>query len=79
MSENLTKYNDAFCRTFLVTAEQLPDLQYQGIEAWDSVGHMTLMGVLEEAFDIMLDPDDVIGFSSYAKGMEILGKYGITF
>ena len=54
MSENLTKYNDAFCRSFLVTVEQLPDLQYQGIEAWDSVGHMALMGALEETFDLEL-------------------------
>ena len=79
MSENLNKYNDAFCRILLVSAEQLPDLTYQSVVAWDSVGHMALMAALEDEFDIMLDPDDIIAFSSYAKGKEILGKYGISF
>ena len=32
---------------------------------------------LEETFDIMLDTDDIIDFSSYDKGMEILERYDI--
>lgn len=78
---NLEKYNNAFIETFEITAEQLPGLKYQDITAWDSVGHMTLIAALEEAFDIMMDTDDIIDLSTYEKGMEILAKedYGVEF
>ena len=74
---NLEKYNEIFCENLQVTAEKLPELKYQGVELWDSVGHMTLMAALEDAFDIMLDTDDIIDFSSYEKGKEILKKYNV--
>lgn len=74
---NLEKYNNAFIENLQVTEEQLPELKYQGVELWDSVGHMTLMAALEDAFDIMLDTDDIIDFSSYEKGKEILKKYDV--
>ena len=73
--------NNAFITTFEVTEEQLADLKYQDIEAWDSVGHMGLIAVLEDAFDIMMDTDDIIDFSSYEKGKELLSKekYRVEF
>lgn len=75
---NLEKYNQVFCETFEITADQLADLKYQDIQAWDSVGHMTLIANLEDSFDIMMETDDIIDFSSYEKGKEILKKYDIT-
>lgn len=74
---NLEKYNSVFCETLQVEESQLKNLEYQGVELWDSVGHMTLMAALEDAFDIMLDTDDIVDFSSYAKGKEILKKYDV--
>ena len=76
---NLEKYNEAFTTAFEITEDQLDGLQYQDIEAWDSVGHMGLIASLEEAFDIMMDTDDIIDFGSYEKGKEILAKpaYGV--
>ena len=53
-------------------------LSYQAIPAWDSVGHMALMAALEETFNIELETDDIIDFSSFEKGIEILKKYGIN-
>ncbi len=78
---NLEKYNKAFMETFEIKEEQLAGLKYQDIEAWDSVGHMGLIAALEEAFDIMMDTDDIIDLSSYEKGKEILAKesYGVEF
>ncbi len=73
----LEKYNGVFVTNLFVTAEQLPDLAYQSVPAWDSVGHMGLITALEEAFDIMIDMDDIIDFSSYEKGKEILKKYNV--
>ncbi|MCR4716185.1 MAG: acyl carrier protein [Lachnospiraceae bacterium] len=76
---NLEKYNNAFTETFEITEDKLANLKYQDIEAWDSVGHMSLIAALEDAFDIMIDTDDIIDFSSYEKGKEILAKeeYGV--
>lgn len=78
---NLEKYNEAFMTTFEITEDRLSGLKYQDIPAWDSVGHMGLIAALEDAFDIMMDTDDIIDFSSYEKGKEILSKsdYGVEF
>lgn len=78
---NLEKYNKVFTTILEITEDQLPSLKYQDTATWDSVGHMSLIAALEDTFDIMMDTDDIIDFSSYEKGKEILGKeeYGVTF
>ncbi len=78
---NLEKYNKAFMETFEIGEDQLNGLKYQDIEAWDSVGHMGLISALEDAFDIMMDTDDIIDLNSYEKGKELLSKkeYGGKF
>lgn len=76
---NEEKYTQAFMQAFEIDAETAKTLEFQAIPAWDSVGHMGLVAALEEAFDIMLEPDDIVDMSSYAKGKELLGKYNITF
>ena len=54
-------------------------LRYNEIKEWDSVGHMTLVAALEEAFDVMLDTEDVLDMSNFDKAIEILGKYDVDF
>jgi len=55
------------------------DLKYNTIKEWDSIAHMSLIGAIEDAFDIMLDTDDVLDLSSFGKAKEILSKYEVTF
>ncbi len=77
---NLEKYVQVFCETLQITEDKLDSLKYQGVELWDSVGHMTLIANLEDAFDIMMETDDIIDFSSFEKGKEILTKnYEVEF
>jgi acyl carrier protein len=77
---NLEKYNKVFCESLEISEEKLAGLKYQDVETWDSVGHMNLMAELEEAFDIMMETDDIVDFSSYEKGKEILSaNYDINF
>ena len=79
---NLEKYKNAFVEGLEISLDVVNEkLEYQGIPQWDSVGHMGLIASLEEAFDIMMDTDDIIDFSSYEKGKEILAKdnYGVEF
>ena len=74
---NNEKYRKAFIDTFQISEDETAGLTYQSIQAWDSVGHMALVASLEEAFDIMMETDDIIDFSSYEKGKEIMKKYDI--
>lgn len=77
---NKEKYINAFVTAFEITPEQTEGLTYTGITAWDSVGHMGLIAILEETFDIMMDADDIIDFNSFEKGLEILSeKYNVEF
>lgn len=77
---NLEKYDAAFMESLEITREKLEGLEYQQITSWDSVGHMGLVAALEDAFDIMMDTDDIIDLSSYEKGKEILSKnYDVEF
>ncbi len=75
--DNITKYNAAFIESFGVDDTALDGLEYESIVEWDSVGHMGLIGEIEEAFEIELQMDDVIDFGSYSKGKDILKKYGV--
>lgn len=74
---NLDKYNKVFTKSFSVDKSKLKKLKYQSVAQWDSVGHMTMIGKLEEIFKITLEMDDIIDFSSYEKGKKILKKYKI--
>ena len=75
--ENIELYKQAFIESFEVKEEDLETLEYQDIEMWDSVGHMVLMTALEEKFDIMMEMDDIINFSGFEKGKEILMNYDL--
>ena len=75
---NKQKYNKAFIDSFSIDESVLGDaLVYNTISEWDSIGHMGLITAIEEAFDITMETDDIIDFSSYKKGFEKLAKYGI--
>lgn len=78
--KNSEKYVNVFIKTFEIALEEAEKLKYQSIPQWDSVGHMSLITALEDAFDIMFDTEDIIEFNSYEKGKEILSShYGIKF
>ena len=77
---NKLKYDQVFIETFSLDEENLnEDLEYNSIAEWDSIGHMELIAELEEVFDISMEMDDIIDFSSYKKGFELLVKYDVDF
>ena len=77
---NKQKYDQAFIAIFSIDENKLDDnLEYNTIPEWDSIGHMGLIAELEEVFDVMMEMDDIIDFSSYIKGFELLAKYGVEF
>ena len=77
---NIEKYEQLLCQCFEISRDQLKGLKYQDVAAWDSVGHMAMISAIEEAFDLMMETDDIIDFSSFEKGLYILEKkYHVQF
>ena len=77
---NQEKYDEIFMDCFSVEKSVLNDkFVYQCVAEWDSVGHMSMIAAIEDAFAIMMETDDIIDFGSYTKGMDILAKYGVSF
>ena len=65
---NKEKYDQAFVAAFSLDKKVLEKgLEYNSIPEWDSIGHMSLISELEQAFKISIETDDVIDFSSYKK------------
>jgi acyl carrier protein len=73
------RYDNTFIETFSIEKKDLGDhLEYESILEWDSIGHMAIIGMLEDTFDIVMDMSDIIDFSSYSKGIELLvEKYNL--
>ena len=74
---NLERYNKVFCNVMQVGEEKLLNLKFKESDYWDSVGHMTLIAALEDEFDIMLDAEDILEFTSYDNAKKVLAKYDI--
>ena len=78
--DNKQKYKDIFIKSLSIDNSKFnEEIKYNEIPEWDSIGHMTLMSGLEEGFNIAIETDDIVDFSSFKKGLEILGKHKIEF
>ena len=79
--ENEKKLKKSFCNALSISEDIVNEkLEYNGIPEWDSIGHMSLISSIEEEFKISIETDDIIDFSGYKKGKEILSqKYNIKF
>lgn len=76
--ENKTKYQQCFIKVFnLKEGQVLEEMNVMNVESWDSVAQMQLVAEIEDIFDVMFDPEDMIEFTSYEVGIEILSKMGI--
>lgn len=75
---NKDKYDNSFVAALSIDKKILSkSLEYNSIQEWDSIGHMSLISELEKNFKISIETDDVIDFSSYQKGILILKKYKV--
>lgn len=75
---NLEIYNNAFAEVFGVDVSELgADFTAEKVDGWDSMRKLNLMNLLEDEFSIMMEPMDMIAFTSYETGKSILAKYDI--
>ena len=74
----LEMYNNVFVEIFAVEVSALGnEFSKETVAEWDSVHQLNIVICLEDLFDIMLDPEDIMELTSYEKGKEILKKYDI--
>lgn len=77
---NLEKLNEIFCEVFSVETSALSgDFNKCNVNGWDSVRQLSLTSAIEDAFDIMLDAEDILEFTSYDNAKHVLAKYDIEF
>ena len=76
---NIEKYTKAFAQAFEAQEDQVKGYTFGQTEGWDSIGHMSLVVALEDAFGVEFEPDDMLALTSYEAGLEVLKKKGIQF
>ena len=77
---NEARLKKAFENALKITVNEINNvIEFNSIKNWDSIGHMELIVSIEQEFDIIIDDDDVMDLTSFAKAKEILSSYGIDF
>lgn len=75
---NIEKLNKIFCEVFSVEEPALNEnFNNKNVEGWDSVRQLSLTTAVEDEFDIMLDAEDILEFTSYENAKQVLAKYEI--
>lgn len=70
----LTKIQEAFKAAFDVDPQSVTiETTASEISGWDSVGHLSLAGHLEEIFEITLDVDDLMEMENVREIVRIVG------
>lgn len=76
---NLQKYNEVFINVFDASESNFSEeFSVRTVDKWDSITHLSLITEIEDAFDVMLDSDDILEFVSHRLGKEILAKYDVV-
>ena len=76
---NIEKLNKIFCDVFSVEESALnSEFNNCTVEGWDSVHQLSLTSAVEDEFDIMLDAEDILEFTSYENAKTVLAKYDIN-
>jgi acyl carrier protein len=64
-----------FSATFpQLTPEEVPFAAPTTVEAWDSLASITLVAVLEEEFEIQIEPEDIEHLVSFEGSLVYLSK-----
>lgn len=75
---NIEKFNHAFIEVFGVEETALgSNFTKENVDSWDSVHQLNIIAILEETFDIMFDPEDIMELISYEKGVALMAKYEV--
>lgn len=74
---NIEKLKEAFVEGLEIPMEEVEAATMESVDKWDSIGQMSLVAIIEDAFGIEFEPDEVMKFTSFEAGKEILKNHGI--
>lgn len=74
---NIEKLKEAFVEGLEIPMEEVEAATMESVDKWDSIGQMSLVAIIEDAFGIEFEPDEVMRFTSFEAGKEILKNHGI--
>ncbi len=74
---NIEKLKNAFVEGLEIPVEEVENATMDGVEKWDSIGQMSLVAIIEDAFGIEFEPDEVMQFTSFEAGKNILKNHNI--
>lgn len=76
---NIEKYKNAFVEGLEIEMNEVENAVMGECDRWDSIGQMSLIALLEDAFELEFEPDEIMAFTSYSAGIEILKNHKIEF
>jgi acyl carrier protein len=78
---NLEKLNKIFCEVYSVEESALNETFINtNVDSWDSIHQLSMVAAIEEAFDLMMDAEDILEMTSYDSVKKLLtDKYEISF
>jgi len=76
---NEKRLKQIFSEVLNLNANDITDNTSYEVANWDSVSHMALIAAIENHYDIMLDTNEIIDLSTFAKAKIILSNHGIKF
>ena len=74
---NIEKFKEAFVEGLEIPMEEVETATMESVDKWDSIGQMSLVAIIEDAFCIEFEPDEVMQFTSFEAGREILKNHNI--
>lgn len=76
---NIEKLKKAFAEGLELPIEEVENATMENVDKWDSIGQMSLIAIIEDEFSIELEQDEVMRFTSFAAGVDILKNHNIEF
>lgn len=74
---NIEKLKEAFVEGLEIPMEEVETATMESVDKWDSIGQMSLVAIIEDAFGIEFEPDEVMQFTSFEAGKTILKNHNI--
>lgn len=76
---NIEKYRNAFVEGLEIDLTEVEAAVMGECDKWDSIGQMSLIAIIEDAFGIEMEPEEVMAFTNYQAGIDILKNHNIEF
>ena len=76
---NIEKMKTAFAEGLELPIEEVENATMENVAKWDSIGQMSLVAIIEDAFGIELEPEEVMRLTSFVAGVDILKNHGVEF